>query len=259
MKQGMISMAVLGALMAEHTEQSSTGTVASLTKGKPLSGVILKAFFEGGDAKKVQEKVAAAEGSRLQYLIRTFPETSVEQVKVAVKEYKDATEREHPSDKKVMKVTLTRTGEIQALYGAWRWLEFKPEGMAYHDAVGTARTLLKEKAIRWAGDKIPEKWERDIRKGVEQKAQVELAAKMEIARAERTNGAELTEAEENAIYAKAAEQQAKADMVALARGLYKKYQAEKCEQLIEALETTIAQEQQAEKDKVATAKTAKAA
>jgi hypothetical protein len=139
---------------------------------------------------------------------------------------------------------------VQSLYGAWRFGEFKPDGMAYHDAVAVARDTLKRLQVRWDGARIPEKWERDERAQVEREAQATLAARMEIKRAQMS-GKELTDEEIEAIETRANSEVAKQDMVKLARGLHKKYGPDKCSMLIEALEGVIAAEEQANKDKAA--------
>lgn len=236
-------------LAAEVEKQSSGGaSVAAMTRDKALSGSILKAFFEGNDAKKVAEKVAAAEGSRLQYLFRTFPNTSTEGVKAAVKEYKEMAEKESGKGSAPYKTAGVRGSEVQTLYGAFRFGGFKPDGLSYHAAVSAARETLKGLNIRWAGDRIPEKWERDVRKQVEGEAQIELAARMEAKRREQA-GEEVSEEAFQDLKAKAADAQQKAGMVTLAGGLVRKYGPDKCEWLVEALENAIHAAKQEAKDK----------
>lgn len=223
--------------------------------GAALSATTLKAFFEGSDATKVAEKVAQAEGSRMQYLFGMFPQSDVSTVRAAVKGYKELAEKEGGAKSPQHKTAGVRGSEIQTLYGAWRFGEFKPDGMGYHAAVGAARATLKGAGIRWTGDKIPEKWERDVRKQVEQEAQVELATRMDEERAKQ-KGEELTPEQVEALREKHAEESQKADMVALGRGLLKKYGAEKCGWLVDILESQIAAAEQSARDKAAERKAA---
>ena len=227
-------------------------TVASLQSNKALSGALLKAFYDGSDAKKVAEKVAQAEGSRMSYLFSMFPNTAVEQIKAAVKEYKDMAAKEHGEKSPGHKSAGVRGSEIQSLYGAWRWADFRPDGMGYKHAVDESRQMLKALNVRWTGERIPEKWERDVRKQVQRESDVELATRMEIEKRHRA-GEEVTEEQAEAIKAEQAEQQQRADMVTLAGALFRKYGGEKCGWLIDALEGVIASGEQQERD-AATAK-----
>lgn len=261
MKQSLIMSAVLGALCAEQdaAEQPKAASVATLAKkNAPLSGTVLVAYFDGSDAKKVQERVAAAEGTRIQYLFKFFENSATDDIKRAVKEYRDLKKEQHGEKSAEANSARTRGTEVQSLYGAWRFGQFKPDGLSYHAAVAAARDTVKRLGVRWDGARIPEKWERDISKEEDRDAQARKSARMEIERA-RHSGKELTEAEEQAIYDKAQEEVAKVDMVRMAGALYRKYGAEKCEMLIDAIEGVIAAAEQEAKDKAATAKEAKAA
>ena len=216
-----------------------------LMQHRPLSAALISAFFEGSDAKAVSAKVAEVESSRMQSLFRTFPTSDTSTVRKAVSEYR----KEHKG-KPTQRTASTRAAEIVALYGAARWADLKPEG-GYHALVASARDLLKAKGIRWDGQKIAEKWEKDIRAEVEQKAQVELAARMEVERQERATGQDLSDDAEKAFYTKADQDQAKAGMVKLATAIVKKYGADKALYLIEALEGAITASEQKTQEKKA--------
>lgn len=217
--------------------QNDGGNVATMQQ-KALSGAMLKAFYEGSDAKAAAQKIAQTEGSRLNYLFAMFPNTSVEGVKTATKEYREMARKEHGEKSSQENTARIRGQEVQALYGAARWTDFTPAGIGYHAAVTEARQRLKAKMVKWDGGKVPEKWERDVRKEVEQDAQVALAAKLEAKRREQA-GEDVTDEVLANITANAKQQQERAGMVTLAGGLVRKYGPDKAEWLIEALEGAI--------------------
>lgn len=256
LQKSIMALTVGAAFMAQAGETPSTGGSNITTmQGKALSGAVLKAFFEGSDAKAAAQKIAQTEGSRLKYLFAMFPQSSVEAVKTAVKEYREMAKKEYGEKSPQENTARNRAMEVQALYGAFRWADFKPDNIGYHSAVTESRNILKSRNIKWDGSKIPEKWEKDVRRQVEQDAQVELAARMERARRERA-GEELTEEQYKDITEQARQQQERAGMVTLAGGLVRKYGPDKAEWLIEALEGAIASARAAAQEKAQVAKAA---
>jgi hypothetical protein len=230
-------------------DQKQDSKVATMQQ-RAISAAVLKAFFEGNDAKAVAAKVAATEASRLNYLFAMFPNSGLDDVKTAVKEYKAQAKEQYGDKAPEVKSAQNRAGDVQNLYGAFRWAGFKPDGMGYQAACEAARAILREKKIRWTGEKVAEKWERDISREVERNAQVERAARLDAERMRR-NGEEVSEEVEQQLREKHAEQQERAGMIALAGGLVRKYGIEKAQWLIEALEGAIAAAQQEAREKKA--------
>lgn len=254
LQKSLLALTVGACYMAQATGSEGGGNIATMQQ-KALSGAILKAFFEGSDAKAAAQKIAQTESSRLKYLFAMFPQTSVEAVKAATKEYREMAKKEHGAKSSQENTARNRAMEVQALYGAYRWTDFQPDGMGYHAAVTEARSRLKAKLVKWDGGKVPEKWERDVRKEVETDAQIALAAKLEAKRREQA-GEEVTEEVLANITANAKQQQERAGMVTLAGGLVRKYGPEKCEWLIEALEGAIASARQQAQEKAEAARKA---
>lgn len=226
------------------------GNVATMQQPKAISAAVLKAFYEGADAKAVAQKVAATEASRLNYLFAMFPNSGLEDVKTAVKEYKAQAKAQHGDKSPQLKSAQNRAGDIQNLYGAFRWAGFKPDGIGYQPACEAAKAILREKHIRWTGEKIAEKWERDISREVQRKAEVELAARKDAERMRRA-GEDVSDEMEQQLREKHAEQQERAGMITLAGGLVRKYGTEKAQWLIEALEGAISAAQQEAREKKA--------
>jgi hypothetical protein len=220
---------------------------------EPLTAHALVAFFSGSDATKANEKIVQAEMPRLQYLFKMFEASDVQTVKEAVKGLKDHAKAEAGDNTKApqYRTASTRAGEVQAMYGAWRFGGFKLGEITggYHYVAEKARETLKEKGIRWTGERVPEAWERDVRKRVDQKANVDLAAEMEREKFKRThNGEEPTSEQLEEVRQKAADQIQKAGAVQMARRLYEKQGAEFCSWLIESLEACITEGEQQEQE-----------
>lgn len=212
----------------------------------PLSGIVLRAFYEGTEAVRVSEKVAAIEGSQLAHLFKTFPVTDFQTFKTAIREYKDLCK----INKAVPKVAKVRASEVQSLFGAFRWCEYRPEKAGYHAAVAAAREALRVKELKWDGGRIAQKWEKTIKAEVLSDAEVELATRMDMKRAEM-DGQEVTEEMVAKIREKHFAAAQSAEMRTLAASLVKKYGTEKCEQLVEHLTATIATAQQQSLDAAA--------
>jgi hypothetical protein len=219
---------------------------------KPLSAAILLAFYNGEDAKKTSEKVAQIEGSRLSYLFRHFPASDLSTIKQAIKEMKEMAREEHGDKSPQLKSAQNRAGDIQNLYGAWRFGQFKPDGMGYTDAVSAARQKLQSMKIKWTGDRQPEEWEKDVRKRVEAEANVLHAAEMEREKYKRAHNGEEPSAEQLQQFRKDAQDALKkSGAVSMARKLYEKNGAEFCGWLIDALEGAIAAGAEEEPEQVA--------
>lgn len=226
----------------EVKDEPSTTQPVSLIKRKgpqPVSGILLRAYFEGTEAQRVSDKVAAIEGSQLAHLFKSFPVTDFQTMKSAIKEYKDLSKVANV----VPKTAKTRAGEIQALYGAFRWAEYQPVKAGYHAAVAEARRLLTEKSLKWDGGKVRAKWEKQIEAEVMTDAEIELETRKDMKRLEM-QGLEVTEAMVEEVRAKHFAEMQNAEMRNLASALVKKYGVEKSEQLSDHLIARITAAQQ---------------
>lgn len=128
-----------------------------------LSASILSGFFNGTDAAQADAAVAKAEGGRLAYLFGFFPNTDATALREACKGLRDTAEKDHGAKSPEHRTASQRAKEVTALWGAWSFAEFKPEGMGYHKAVASAYAALKAKGIRANGAPIPTKDEKEVR------------------------------------------------------------------------------------------------
>lgn len=220
------------------SKKSNVSKLTAKVGNQALTSATIAAFFNGKDAEKAQGQVAQIEGTRLTWLFAFFPNTDTIGMKKAVAEYKKGAKGDGD---KIPKAISNRAGEIQSLYGASRFAEFKPEGMGYHEAVSQAVERLRSKRIRWDGGHVVEKYEREARAEVQKESAVELAVRVAQKKAE-ANGAEFTEAMEKQIRENVTEAVMTDDMSKLAAGLLRKHGHEKCGVLIEKLETSMAAE-----------------
>jgi hypothetical protein len=219
--------------------------VTKLQKDSAVTAAILMAFYNGSDAQKTADKVATLEGSRLDWLFKHFERSEVSDMREAVKGMKAQADKEANGDKKApaYRSAQTRAGEAQALFGAYTFAEWKPDGIGYHAAVEQARGTLKNKGIRWDGNNIPDAIARAVRKDARTTAAVFEAAELAKRRAEAA-GKPLTEEqieEQRERTREAIEKQGARQMAAT---LYKRKGAEYCAHLVEAIEALQAQEQQ---------------
>lgn len=221
-------------------KKSNVSRLQAKVGNAALTAATIAAFYNGTDAQKAEEKVAQIEGTRLAWLFAFFPNTDTVGIKKAVSEYKKQAKGDAD---RVPKAVANRASEVQALYGAHRFGEFKPEGLSYHEAVSKAVETLRMKKIRWDGGHIAEKYEREARQEVQRESAVELAVRVAQKKAE-SEGQEFTEEMENAIRSKVTEAVMTDDMTKLAAGLLKKHGAANCAVLIDKLETAMAAESQ---------------
>lgn len=221
-------------------------------KAKALNSAVIAAFFTGSDAQKTSAKVAAIEAGRLAYLFHFFPNTPTADVKQAVREYRKEQKAQAKGDKAKEKSIANRAREVELLYGGWKLLGLKPEGIGYHDAVAFARNGLKEKGLKWDGAKVPQKWERELAKETAAEAQQRYEIAHEIKRRE-LEGEEVTPEVAEEIEMQVAAKAHRADMAKLAQGLVSKYGIEKCAVLVEEMETAISAAQQEAGNKAAEA------
>lgn len=211
------------------------------------AGVIL-GFFNGKDAEKVAEQVGKVEHSRLSYLYGFFPQSSVADVRNAVSEALKQTATDvGGKDTPAYRSKSNRMRDVQVLYGAWAFGGLKEPKGGYHDTVAAARDTLKASGLKWTGDKVPEKWERDIRAEVGREAEIALAVKMAEKTAEN-KGETFGQKEADAVSAETRNKMERAGAVAMAAGLLKKHGPDYCGHLIDALEGAIAAQQQEVKD-----------
>lgn len=209
----------------------------------PISFAVIKAFFTGKDAGDVAEKVTQLESSRINSLVRHFEVSGIDDVKTAVKDLKTDAKKTHGEKSKEHRTAGVRASEIQTLYGAWRFADLKPTEIkgGYHAIVGAAREVLKAKAIRWTGERIPEDWERSLAKKQAAKHLADDAVEYEREQHKRLHGGDEPTAEKlEEIRAKAQDEIRKNGAVSMARKLYEKQGAEFCLWLIDALENAIA-------------------
>lgn len=211
---------------------------------KVLDAAILAAFFNGTDAQKTEAKVAELEGSRLNWLVRHFDVSEVADVQKATKEMKaGAAEAEK-------KTVAVRASEVQTLFGAYKFADWKPDGMGYHKAVETARKELKARNIRWNGGAIPDAIQKAVRKEARTNAAAFEEAEIAKRRAEAA-GKPLSEDEVEAVREKTLAAIERRGAHQMAATLYKRKGAEFCGWLIEALEAKMAEgvKDQAEQEK----------
>lgn len=224
------------------SEWRNMETKSLQSQQKPLSAAVLVAFFQGSEAVQTAEKVSALESSRLNYLIRHFEASDVSTVRTAVKDMKAQAEKDFGAKTPQHRTAGVRASEIQSLYGAWRFASLKPLEIkgGYHAVVDAARNTLKSQAIRWTGERIPEKWEKDVKKQVEQQADITLSVEMEREKFKRThNGDEPTAEALAEVKQRTADAIRKNGAVSMARKLFDKQGPEFCSWLIEALENCI--------------------
>lgn len=219
-----------------------------MTDAKPISAAVLMAFFNGTDAQQTGAKVAELEGSRLNYLLKHFERSELSDVKDAIKGMKAQADAEAKGDKKapVYRSAQTRAGEVQAMFGAFTFADWKPKGIGYQKAVEQARQVLNEKGIRWDGTVKPDQIAREVRKEARTTAavfeQVELAKR----RAEAA-GKELTAEEVEEQRQRALDASVKQGARQMAATIYKRKGVDFSSWLIESLEALIAEgEKQAE-------------
>lgn len=219
--------------MTKKTENATVLDVSKAVEAKiaavpGVSGVILRQFVD-------QEGKAVDTGaqSRLAELLARFKQSGIDDMKSATKEmYVDET------DAKAKAKWRVRASEIRALYGAVRFGGFTPDG-GFWKAVSVAPGILKEKMIRWTGDPVPTKTEK-----AQAAARKEVLMQTEAALRERdrilnTTGKPATDEQ---MQQAANHAQAQADQtwaVGMARALVKKYKADKCAYLVDALNDVI--------------------
>lgn len=198
----------------------------------PLTGAVLVAFFTGDDAAKVSEKVAKAEASRIKYLARFFDNSTVGDVREAVKDMK----KDRPDAEK--KTWITRGAEVFALYGAYT-RGFTGDSLGYHAAVAEARRILKDAGIRWDGRPILDKIAKEVRKDARTNAAIFEEVETVKRRAEAA-GKPLTDEQVEEIRERASEDLKHADAKKLAEAIIKRKGAQFAGWLIEALENALA-------------------
>jgi hypothetical protein len=217
-----------------------------------LSASIISAFFNGEDAQKTQEKVAQVEGSRMQWLFRYFPNSTVADVKEAVKGFKAQAEEEHGKKSPAYKSASNRAGDIQALYGAYRFANWKPDGMGYQKATEAARAILVEKSLKWDGNHKPTDTEKADRKAAENVGKQAAMVELERREFERANpGVEITPEKIEEFRAQVAESVKRAGAVKMADAIFEKHGHEFSGWLVERLEALVheAEQAKAEQDK----------
>lgn len=224
----------------DSNKRSNVSKLQAKVGNQALTSATIAAFFQGKDAEKAAGQVAQIEGTRLTWLFAFFPNTDTVGVKKAVSEYKKQAKGEGD---KIPKAIANRASEVQTLYGASRFADFKPDNMGYHEAVSKAVETLRAKKIRWDGGHVAEKYEREARAEVQRESEVELAVRVAQKKAE-ANGEEFTDAMEKQIRDNTTEAVMTEDMSKLASGLLRKHGSEKCQVLIEKLETAMAAETQ---------------
>jgi hypothetical protein len=216
---------------------------------KPINAAILLAFYNGSDAEKTANKVAELEGTRLKYLMAHLGRSEVSDVKEAVKGMKEAADAEAKGDKKapVYRSAQNRSRDVQLIYGALMFGEWKPEGVGYQKAVEQARETLKAKALRWDGQAIPDAIAKAVRKDARTEAAVFEAAELVKRRAEAA-GKEISDDEIEAERERTREAIEKQGARQMAQTLYKRKGSQFCAWMAEAFEALDAQaEQESEK------------
>lgn len=207
-------------------------------KTKAISLGVVAAFYGGKDAEQVNAKVAQAEQPRIKWLFSFFPASDLSDVRQAVKDYRDGAKTEHGDKSPQHKSAVQRMKEFAALFGAWKFADYTPEGIGYHKAVEGAYAALKAKNIRANGAGIPDKVEREIGRQAGIVAAEYQAAEMARHKAEQ-QGKTLTDEELQAERTRTRDGIEKAGAVSMASTLYKRKGAQFCNWLIDALESAI--------------------
>jgi hypothetical protein len=226
--------------------------VQSMVQQSAISAAIVTAFFEGEDAQKTQEKVAQVEGSRMQWLFRYFPNSTVEDVREAVKGFKAAAEEKHGKKSPAYKSASNRAGDVQNLFGAWKFAGWKPDGMGYQKATEAARQVLAEKLLKWDGKHKPTDTEKADRKAAESVGRQAAMVELERREFERKNpGVEVTPEKLDEFRAQVAESVKRAGAVKMADAIFEKHGHEFSGWLVERLEALVheAEQAKAEQDK----------
>lgn len=214
-------------------------SIAAPVGKKPLTGVLLTAFFSGTEAKLVGEKIAQVESSRLSYLFSFFPTSTLADIATAVRDMKKQAETDAKGDKHAAgyRSAQKRGREVQLLYGGWSFVKIEPNG-GYHDTVQVAREALRNAGLSWKGEHKLDKDEKNIRKQADIVAsEYEAVEQAKLHAARKGEKLSPEKIEETRIQTRAALE--KAGAVKMAKALYKTKGEQFSLWLIEALEISI--------------------